>query len=141
MSIMRKSAVAAAAAAALWAGVAIPAGASTTDPQAPAGDGWIRVTSEELSTKVWNCHWEQTESWGSTKGCATPHKAEGWVKDLKADGYCVQIAIHWKGKNGESDWDYSPEACPEGDKDEFTKAPGDGSHWTAAGRDVWFKKV
>ncbi|MEV8434748.1 hypothetical protein PGH47_42285 (plasmid) [Streptomyces sp. HUAS 31] len=126
MSITRKVVAGSAAAAALWAGIAVSADAATRDGS---------------DAKVISCPWTANESWGSAEGCTNTSKVEGWVKDLKADGYCVQFVIHWKGPNGKSDWDYSPKACPKGEKQEFTKMPGDGTHWRATSWDMSVKRV
>ena len=57
--------------------------------------------------------------------------AEGYVEDTKADGYCVQARLTWFGSAGKQDTDWSAQACPEGEKQTFEKAPGDGTHWKA----------
>ncbi|MFC8240850.1 hypothetical protein [Streptomyces chartreusis] len=139
MSILRKAALGAAASALLLAGSAVPALAAAPAPPAPPGDGWVLVASSGDFTAQGS--WNKSTSWGSSQGTITTTSASGWVKDLDDDGYCAQVVINWYGSNGKSDTDYSPQACPQGDKDEFSKKPGDSSYWTATGYEVYMQRV
>ncbi|MEU8752520.1 hypothetical protein [Streptomyces chartreusis] len=136
MSVLHKAALGTAASALLLIGSAVPAHAAAPAPQ---GDGWVLVASSGDFTAQGS--WNKSTSWGSSQGNIYSTYAGGWVEDLAADGYCAQIVINWYGSNGKSDTDYSPQACPEGDRDEFSKKPGDSTHWTATGWEVYMRKA
>ncbi|MFC9505213.1 hypothetical protein [Streptomyces sp. NPDC057002] len=117
-------------------GTLIAAGSlAVTAPTASA------ATDCDASTTSWTC----SASWGSSEGDFTGSgsstHAKGWVKDKKSDSYCVQVVLTWYGSNGKKDTDYSPQACPNGDKDEFDKMPGDGTHWSPTAVKISVQKV
>ncbi|WP_329335594.1 hypothetical protein OG866_16935 [Streptomyces sp. NBC_00663] len=139
MSLLRKAALMAAAPALLLAGSVTPAVAEPASPQPPAAGEWVLVAASGDFTA--QASWSQSKTWGSTAGTITFTSASGWVKDLASDGYCAQVVIEWFGSNGKYDDDYSGQACPKGDVDSFSKAPGDSSSWTATSYVVWMQKV
>ncbi|MEV3992188.1 hypothetical protein AB0J57_25075 [Streptomyces sp. NPDC049837] len=139
MSIVRKALLGATASAALLAGLAAPAAAESRAPEAPSGEGWVLVTKSGDFTAQGS--WSRSTSYGSSAGTISTTAASGWVKDTAADGYCAQVVIEWWGTNGKYDADYSGQACPQGDVDNFSKAPGDSSHWTATSYAVWMRRV
>jgi hypothetical protein len=48
-------------------------------------------------------------------------RVNGWVEDTKADGRCAQVyADYWGNPGYYTGRDYSPRACPEGQRDTFT---------------------
>jgi hypothetical protein len=114
----------------------IAAGTLTaTAPTASAATGC------DATTKSWTC----SVSWGSSKGDFTGSgsstHAKGWVQDDDDDGDCVQIVITWYGSGGKKDTDYSPQACPQGNKDTFDKMPGDSTHWSPSAVKIAIQKV
>lgn len=133
MSLLCKAALMAAAPALLLAGSVTPAHAEPA-----VGERILVAASGDFTAQA---SWSQSKSWGSTAGTITYTSASGWVKDLAADGYCAQVEIQWYGSNGKSDTDYSGQACPKDDVDNFSKAPGDSTSWTATGYAVYLVKV
>jgi hypothetical protein len=63
------------------------------------------------------------------------------LRDDDDDGECVQIVITWYGSGGKKDTDYSPQACPQGNKDTFDKMPGDSTHWSPYAVKIAIQKV
>ncbi|GGQ70123.1 hypothetical protein [Couchioplanes azureus] len=47
----------------------------------------------------------------------TQVRVNGWVKDTLGDGKCAQVYATYNNYSGR---DYSPRACPEGNRDDFT---------------------
>ncbi|MDO0912355.1 hypothetical protein QQM39_16325 [Streptomyces sp. DT2A-34] len=139
MTSIRKTALGAITSALLLAGSAAPALAAPSAPQAAPGEGWVRVAASGDFTAQGT--WSKSTTWGQSAGTITSTSASGWVKDLDDDGDCAQVVINWYGSGGKSDTDYSPKACPQGDKDYFSKAPGDSTNWTATGYEVWMRKA
>ncbi|MFE5662927.1 hypothetical protein ACFQ7W_03185 [Streptomyces niveus] len=137
MSLLRKAALAGAASALALAASAVPAVAQPAQP--PAGGDWVLVASSGDFTAMGS--WNKSTSYGKTAGTISMTKADGWVEDTAADSYCAQVVIEWFGTNGKYDADYSPQACPKGNRDTFAKAAGDSTHWTATGYAVWMQKV
>ncbi|GAA1931920.1 hypothetical protein GCM10009837_67020 [Streptomyces durmitorensis] len=123
----------------LAAGAAAPAVADSQAAQASLEKERVLVASSGDFTAQGT--WSKATSWGESEGNIYSTYAGGWVKDLTADGYCAQVVIEWYGTNGKKDTDYSPEACPKGDKDDFSKKPGDSTHWTATGWAVYMQRV
>jgi hypothetical protein len=70
--------------------------------------------------------WALTEDWGQAVGLADTGKVQGEVRDLAADGRCVQVVVKWYYKSRLIDTDRSPQACPKGNRDKFAMTPGDG---------------
>jgi hypothetical protein len=56
---------------------------------------------------------------------ATPRKLRGRVIDREGDGLCIQAKVVWYKKGVKADRDYSPQACPKGDKDPIGESAGD----------------
>ncbi|WP_216215683.1 hypothetical protein [Amycolatopsis aidingensis] len=56
---------------------------------------------------------------------ASSTSIRGWVRDNRADGYCIQAKIVWYKGSKLIDRDYSRHACPKGDIHHFSKKPGD----------------
>jgi hypothetical protein len=127
---LRKRMAAAAFAFAAATGTAL-AGAAPAGAAASAGE----VVSKR-SVNLADCSWHHDTSWGESSGTCSSTWASGWVEDQASDGKCVQVKIEWKLDGKVKDTDYSPKACPDGDRDTFSKKPGDGSHWTADNLDV-----
>jgi hypothetical protein len=71
--------------------------------------------------------WHRETDWGWAAGHASNKKVTGTVADRKGDGACVQVITKWYSRGYLIDTDYSPQACPKGDKDTFTATPGDGA--------------